>query len=725
MKKIATAIFVLVLIVALAAPALAMREKMYVKKDCNAYQEPDKHSRVTMQLHVGHDLTVTDYVEGFYQCRYGWVQGKYLSYTCPHKWGSWHTVKKPTCTQKGKKERTCKYCGEVETESIKKTGHNWGSWKVTKEATCTVQGTRKRTCKNCGEVETERFYADHKWGNWNVTREPTCTAKGQKERTCKVCGKVETRAIDMLPHDYEWQITVEATDHSAGSRARVCKVCGHTEKAQSYDPEGTLRRGNKGDDVRRMQQLLVEQGYLNAGGADGVFGGGTERALMQYQKDRNLNPDGIGWPQTLKDLEHDFGPWETVKAMTREEAGERVRVCRGCGFEQRETVEPGDVIEFGDRGENVRAIQQMLKQAGYDAGGFDGIYGRKLDTAFTNFDAAHSMEFQKGKIRPVDVDALVNSWLESTGTTLTESGIDSEVNLVLTVTPSTDEASDSDVTTYSWSLYNMGAEDCMFNALLLTFGDNPDFNRDDLVMVVDGEKLKANSANSVSGSFHVAKAWGEGNLNFAAVAVSDETGTKWQSNVVTFEAVDEGAPRTIAPQSYDIDVNNLPDGIYPVAFNRGDVMKGASGTYMNAVHIFTEDWYDIVDIDMLKVGDSIVADGETLVVKSIERGEDVLINGGLDEGGVTLTNPEDTNGYRFWGYDDMSAYTEQGVTTLQVDPSATYTDSSDIESDPVKADYDGIVDAMLAAKYDDFDQYNTTVRIENGRVVEIVRTYTP
>ena len=189
---------------------------------------------------------------------------------------------------------------------------------------------------------------------------------------------------------------------------------------------------------------------------------------------------------------------------------------------------------------------------------------------------------------------------------------------------------------------------------------------------------------------------------------------------MTFEAVDESAPRTVAPMASDIDVNKLPDGVYPVAFNRGDVMKGASGTYMNAVHIFTEDWYDIADIDALKVGDTIVVDGESVEVKSIEHGEDVLINGD-----VTLTNPEDTNGYRFCGDDDMSAYTELGVTTLQIDPSATYTDSSDIEADPVKTDYDGIVDAMLASDNDSFDQYNTTVRIESGKVVEIRRVYVP
>jgi len=457
----------------------------------------------------------------------------------------------------------------------------------------------------------------------------------------------------------------------------------------------------------------------------GVFGGGSEKALMQYQKDRNLNPDGIGWPQTLADLEHDFGPWETVKEMTRAEAGERMRVCRGCGFEQRETVEPGDVIEYGDRGENVRAIQQMLKQAGYDAGGFDGIYGKKLDTAFTSFDEAHGLTFQKGSVRPVDVDALVSAWLEKTDATLTESGMDAPVNLVLTVTPSTDEATDSDVTTYSWSLYNMGTEDCMYNALLLTFGDNPDFNRDNLVMDIDGEKLKANSANSISGSFRAARAWGEGALNFAAMAVVDETGEKWLSNTVSFDSAAADEPRTVAPVAREIDINNLKDGEYPVAFNRGDVMKGASGVYMNAVHIFTEDLYDIADIEALKAGDAIVVNGETVQISSIEIDESVRINGGALEGGIDLDPVEDTSSYRFCGDDDMSAYTDQGVTTLVVDAEAAYTDASDIDAEPVKAQGEAMVDAMLASENDSFDQYNTTVRIESGKVVEVKRHYVP
>ena len=617
------------------------------------------------------------------------------------------------------------YCGEVQKESIKKTGHSWGSWKVTKQATCSVQGTRTRKCKNCGASETEQYYAEHKYGSWNVTKEPTCTAKGQKERVCENCGKVESRAIDMLPHDYEWQVLVEATDHSAGTRAQVCKNCGHTEKAQSYDPEGTLRRKDRGDAVRHMQQLLVEQKYLNAGGADGIFGGGTEKALMQYQKDRNLNPDGIAWPQTLADLEHDFGPWETVKAVTRAEAGERVRVCRGCGFEQHETVEPGEVIEYGDRGEAVRAVQQMLKQAGYDAGGFDGIYGKKLDTAFTKFDEAHGLTFQQGKVRPVDQDALVSAWLEASGTAIKDSGIDTPVNLVLTVNPSTDAVADSDVTTYSWSLYNMGAEDCMFSTLLLTFGDNPDFNRDDMVMVIDGEKLKGNSANSISGSFRAANSWGEGDLNFAALAVVDETGDKWLSNVVTVDVAAANEPKTVGPKPVEMNLNSLDDGIYPVAFNRGDVMQGASGVFMNAVHVFSEDLYEYTDLESLKPGDSIIVNGETVLVNAIEIGDRIQINGGALQGGIDFDPVEEGDVWRFCGDDDISAYTDQGVTTLAVDPSATYTDASDIDADPVTVNFDGIVDAMMGSANDSFDEYNTTVRVEGGKVIEIRRNYMP
>ena len=748
MKKLISMLLatVLVLSLVLAIPASADEYMKYVnKKTLEAHKEPNSDSKVIKKLKGGQRVMLSGNASqggwtsilvedtkhgGQLEC---WVKTKYLvdnvpQEFCKHKWGKWKVTEEATCTEKGERVRKCKTCGKKEKESIKKLAHTYGKWKITEEATCSEEGTRVRTCKVCGHKDVQSYLEDHEYGKWKVTKEPTCTEKGERVRKCKVCGHKDKQALDMLPHDYEWNILVEATDHSAGTRAKVCKVCGKTEKEESYDPEGTLRRGAKGDDVRHMQELLVEQNYLNVGGADGIFGGGTEKALKQYQTDRNLNPDGIAWPQTLADLEHDYGPWETVKEMTRSEDGERVRVCQGCGYEQHEIIESGTVFERGRRGEDIRALQQIVKQLGYDAGSFDGIYGKKLDAAFADFAAANGLTMEDGKIRPTDVDAVVNAWFDSmpADTWMGEGDENSPVNLALTVTPMSDEDSDDATTTYSWSLTNLGSEKCTFATLLLTFGSTPNFKKNNLVMVLDGLEMKPNAGNSASGSFTVGMDWGEGNLNFAAMAVSEKTGAKWLSNSVVFEKAPANAAKTVAPQTYEMDVNALADGIYPVSFDRGDVLSGTSGIYMNAVHIFTEDWYDLVDINTLAVGDTLVVEGEPLEVKSVENREGtVVVNGGLDEGGVELIGEEDTNGYRVWGFDDLATYTEQGVTTLVIDPSATYTDASDIDGEPVTASYDGIVEAMQSSDNDSFGPSSTTVRIEAGKVVEINRIYVP
>ncbi|MBQ3425482.1 MAG: peptidoglycan-binding protein, partial [Clostridia bacterium] len=579
----------------------------------------------------------------------------------------------------------------------------------------------------CGKQETESLYDEHTWGAWKMTKEPTCTETGSRKRTCKVCGEVSTQTLDKLPHDYRWEVILEPTDHSAGTRAKVCVVCGHDGGEEHFDPEGTLRRGDRGEAVAHMQQLLVEQGYLNAGGADGIFGGGSEKALMKYQQDRNLNPDGVGWPQTLEDLEHDYGPWETVKEMTRTEPGERVRVCRGCGFEQRETVESGEVFEHNRRGEDVRSLQQMLTELGYNAGSYDGIYGKKLDTALAAFAEANGIVVEAGKVRPSDVDAVMNAWLDSLKADDWKGagGVDSPVDLALTVTP-TGEADDSGIRNYSWSLTNMGSRRATFVALLMTFGDAPDFRQENLVIKLDGAPLKPNAANSISGSFSADADWGEGSLNFAALAVEDNDGAKWLSNTVTFENDVPAGEKTIAPMAVDIDVNALPDGIYPVAFNPGDVFSGASGIYMNAVKVYTRDWYDLVDISQLKVGDTLVVEGEEVPVLSVEETEyGLLVNEDQDDRSFYLVSEENSNGFMIRGLDDMATYTEHGSTSLLVAPEAVFTDAWDIENEPVTATGTDIVPAIQTSVNTYFGPYNTSVRVEDGKVVEIDRVYVP
>ena len=231
--------------------------------------------------------------------------------------------------------------------------HSWGPWDIIDEATCTQRGMRIRVCEKCDEVERETYYVGHRWGAWTTVLEPT--------------------------------------DHSAGRRERRCGVCGRTE-TMDIDPEGTLRRGDSGEDVTELQRLLVCYGALDESGVDGRYGPGTAEAVKQVQRDNGLTEDGVAWPQTQGLLGHIFGEWTTVTEPTDFSAGERARTCSRCGHTETETVWPSPLYRRGDRGEGVQELQQALNDAGYDCGAPDGSFGGKTESAVSAFESANDIE---------------------------------------------------------------------------------------------------------------------------------------------------------------------------------------------------------------------------------------------------------------------------------------------------------------------------------------------
>lgn len=65
------------------------------------------------------------------------------------------------------------------------------------------------------------------------------------------------------------------------------------EVKSRLEGEDMLKRGDKGDHVKYFQQLLLKAGYnLEHYGADGSFGGVTERAVKALQKDAGLPETG-------------------------------------------------------------------------------------------------------------------------------------------------------------------------------------------------------------------------------------------------------------------------------------------------------------------------------------------------------------------------------------------------------------------------------------------------
>ena len=116
-----------------------------------------------------------------------------------------------------------------------------------------------------------------------------------------------------------------------------------------------------------------------------------------------------------------------------------------------------------------------------------------------------------GKLNAANIDALVNAWIASFSETeeMKESTEEDPVNLALTVTQFRDDVVDEsdDLVTYNWSVTNLGKEGCQYNMLLLNYGDEPDFTKDNYVMAIDGVYLEPNCANSASGTIQVSKDW--------------------------------------------------------------------------------------------------------------------------------------------------------------------------------------------------------------------------
>lgn len=63
----------------------------------------------------------------------------------------------------------------------------------------------------------------------------------------------------------------------------------------------TLRRGDRGDEVKQWQAFLNANDY-RCGTVDGIFGNNTEKAVKQYQAAHGLVADGIIGPKTWASL---------------------------------------------------------------------------------------------------------------------------------------------------------------------------------------------------------------------------------------------------------------------------------------------------------------------------------------------------------------------------------------------------------------------------------------
>ena len=232
----------------------------------------------------------------------------------------WSTIKEPTCTSEGYGYQRCLICGYKQEVIIPRTQHVFGPWETITEATDHSYGLRERTCYSCGYTHSESYaphgtlkpgdtglavrelqallaqqgylqeaYVD---GDYSYFTEKAVT-DFQKDLCLTADGIAWPQTMTLLHHNYgEWEVVTEPDYYTAACLERVCEDCGYKE---TKEIGVMLQLGDYSDDVKTLQKRLNALGY-DVGYPDGLFGDGTKRAVKNYQKDHDLEEDGIVWP---------------------------------------------------------------------------------------------------------------------------------------------------------------------------------------------------------------------------------------------------------------------------------------------------------------------------------------------------------------------------------------------------------------------------------------------
>ncbi|GLB28817.1 hypothetical protein LAD12857_07400 [Lacrimispora amygdalina] len=120
--------------------------------------------------------------------------------------------------------------------------------------------------------------------------------------------------------------------------------------------------GSKGTAVIKLQKRLLELDYdCGVTGADGSFGHATENAVIKFQKNNGLTPDGKVGTKT----------WNKLNSSN---------AVKGSGTNS-------DVLREGSSGEAVKRLQERLIALNYNCGsyGADGKFGRNTTLAVIKF----------------------------------------------------------------------------------------------------------------------------------------------------------------------------------------------------------------------------------------------------------------------------------------------------------------------------------------------------
>lgn len=134
----------------------------------------------------------------------------------------------------------------------------------------------------------------------------------------------------------------------------------------------TLRPGQRGAEVLRLQQALRAAGYGLK--ADGIYGRATSQAVRQYQRLKSLRQDGIAGPMTLGLLYGAATPADPPST--------------GVDLPPKASYA---TLRYGMRGSEVSALQRALAAAGH-ALTADGVFGHQTRLAVRAYQGRNGLK---------------------------------------------------------------------------------------------------------------------------------------------------------------------------------------------------------------------------------------------------------------------------------------------------------------------------------------------
>ena len=155
---------------------------------------------------------------------------------------------------------------------------------------------------------------------------------------------------------------------------------------------GTLKYGSRGEAVRKLQQALIDQGYLK-GSADGVFGNKTENAVRAFQKAKKLKVDGLAGKKTQELLYGSSGSkTASTSASTSTSTSSASSSSSSASSSSAASSSNGSLfggnyttIRLKDEGARVKTLQSVLIRLNYLSGKADGKFGSKTLDAVALF----------------------------------------------------------------------------------------------------------------------------------------------------------------------------------------------------------------------------------------------------------------------------------------------------------------------------------------------------